>query len=674
MSLLHSEYKDRLAHWQRVLAEDFYHPLGEIVFEGFATMEHLTPEEALRGNFRPMPEGTVWGHTWEYLWVRASVVLPEQAAGKPVVLSLDIGGEATLFVNGQAFGTRRADWVSVPHHYLCDNVLTQCAAPGEQFDLLFEVYAGHYFPDVGGCCTGPVLPGTMGDPKAEGSRTRMGRSTFGIWNEDAYQLWMDVSTLTMLMNELPEDSLRAAKIADGLEAYTRIVDFEQPEAERRERYRKARAALQKDAAALHTAARQALLAPQENAVTVFNGLGFAREEIVELPAAFAGGATTAGGDAVPVCAGLARVTLPSFGAVTLLPAANPENTAARPQVTAVATAQGAVLRSDRVTLTLDREGHVTSYTLDGREMTAGRPMNLLRMYKDVPRIFDAWDIDSNYRAQESFTSTADSFTVVKAAGFAASVRWTGRIGHSRIEQTITLRAGSPVAEFDTTVDWQELHRLLKVEFPVDVRAENAIHEIQFGYVERPTHRSRGYDQQRFEVCNHRYTALCDNAHGCAVLNDCKYGVGVEQNSIELTLLRAAASPEMASDQGEQTFRYGFTAWNGSFADAPVVRQAAAFNDAPLVERGALQSFSAFSTDAENVLIDTLKPAEDGSNDMVLRLYESKKADTFYHIRSGLPVQALIPCDLLEEPVGAALPPDAVLHVRPFEVTTYRVRF
>lgn len=1033
MPLLHSEYQGRLAHWQRVLAEDFYRPLGEISFEGFTTMEHLTPEEAAGRDFRPVPEGTVWGQPWEYLWVRASVTMPEEAAGKPVVLSLDMGGEATLFVDGQAFGTRRAEWVSVPHHLVSDNVLTQCAAPGERFRLLFEVYAGHYFPDVGGCCTGPVLPGTMGDPKAEGSRTRMGRSTFGVWNEDAYQLWMDVSALSMLLDELPEDSLRAAKIADGLEEYTRIVDFEQPPEARRESYRRARAALhplmeahngstaprmaavgnshldlawlwpmaethrktartfaaqlrllerypeyhylqsqpaayemcrahypelyariqqavrdgrwiaegamyvepdtnmpsgealvrqlvvgkrfykeefgvdsrllwlpdtfgysavlpqllagcgvkylvtqkifwsynegdpfpyhyfnwkgmdgsevvsflptsytyrtdpkelcgvwknrvqkrhledflipfgygdggggpcrdhveyalrekdlegmprvemmspldffddlqakggpkntwdgelyfnahrgtyttqatvkknnrrsehalhhmelwgalaarrghaydaaeaerlwkalllhqfhdilpgssiahvyeeanaahaalQRDAAALHTAARRALLLPVENAVTVFNGLGFAREEIISLPAAFADGAATAEGEPVPVCAGKALVALPALGAVTLLPAANSENGAARPRVTAAATADGAVLRSDRVTMTLDREGHVTSYTLDGREMTAGRPMNVLRMYKDVPRLFDAWDIDSNYREQASWTSAADSFEIVEAAGFAAAVRWTGRIGNSSVAQTITLRAGSPVAEFDTTVQWHELHRLLKVEFPVDVRAENALHEMQFGYVERPTHRSRGYDQQRFEVCNHRYTALCDNAHGCAVLNDCKYGVGVEENCIELTLLRAAASPEMASDQGEQTFRYGFTAWNTSFANAPIVRQAAAFNDAPLPERGALHAFSAFSTDAENVVIDTLKPADDGSADLVLRIYESKKADTFYHIHSDLPVRELVPCDLMEEPVGAALPPDAVLHVRPFEVTTYRVTF
>lgn len=374
---------------------------------------------------------------------------------------------------------------------------------------------------------------------------------------------------------------------------------------------------------------------------------------------------------MPVCGGQTVVSLPALGAVTLYPA---EAAPADARVFAEELPDGAVLRNERVTLRLDRQGRVVSYQLDGREMTDGQPMNVLRMYKDVPRIFDAWDIDSNYREQTQYTAQADTFAVSVGAGFSASVTWTGRIGRSAIAQVITLRAGSPVVEFDTTIDWQELHRLLKVEFPVDVRAENALHEIQFGYVERPTHRSRGYDQQRFEVCNHRYTALCDNGHGCAVLNDCKYGVGVEQNSMELTLLRAAASPEMASDQGRHHFRYGFTAWEGSFAQAPVVQQAAAFNDSVVTEAGSLDTFSAFSTDAPNVLIDTVKPADDGSGDWILRLYESKKADTVFHLASGLPVEALIPCDLMENTIGDAAAPGSALHVKPFEVFTYRVKF
>ncbi|MCQ5088796.1 MAG: glycosyl hydrolase-related protein [Ruthenibacterium lactatiformans] len=59
--------------------------------------------------------------------------------------------------------------------------------------------------------------------------------------------------------------------------------------------------------------------------------------------------------------------------------------------------------------------------------------------------------------------------------------------------------------------------------------------------------------------------------------------------------------------------------------------------------------------------------------MILRLYESKKADTYFHIRSDLPVETLIPCDLLETPVGRAAALKAELHVRPFEVSTYRIK-
>lgn len=82
MSLMHSEYQARVAHWQRVLAQDFYHPLEKIQFEGFTTMEHLTPEQAQAGAFAPFAEGTPWGHTWEYLWLRASITPSPPGTGE----------------------------------------------------------------------------------------------------------------------------------------------------------------------------------------------------------------------------------------------------------------------------------------------------------------------------------------------------------------------------------------------------------------------------------------------------------------------------------------------------------------------------------------------------------------------------------------------------------------
>ena len=48
--------------------------------------------------------------------MNSHIVLPEAARGQRIVMQLDPGGESTLFVDGQEFGTRRAEWVTTPHH------------------------------------------------------------------------------------------------------------------------------------------------------------------------------------------------------------------------------------------------------------------------------------------------------------------------------------------------------------------------------------------------------------------------------------------------------------------------------------------------------------------------------------------------------------------------------
>ena len=234
MGIMSSEWSGRLQHWMRTLKDDFYRPLGTISWEAFRTMEHLSPEEAMKGQFEPVEPGFTWGKTWEYCWFRGKVVLPAEAEGKRIVMDLRPDGESTLFVNGQEFGTYRASWVTQKHHFIEDNVLSTAAAAGTEYEILMETYAGHYYPESpdGGCATGPVLPGSYQDPLEEGKRRTLGVCTFGIWNEDAYQLWMDADTLKQVLDKLDPNSLRAAKIAEALENFTLAVDFEQDEAGR----------------------------------------------------------------------------------------------------------------------------------------------------------------------------------------------------------------------------------------------------------------------------------------------------------------------------------------------------------------------------------------------------------------------------------------------------------
>ena len=243
--LMKSEWRDRISHWVRTLKDDFYQPLGEIQWEAFRTNEQLSLGEAKKEQFVSVKPGFTWGNTYEYCWMKGHIQLSEEAEGKRIVMNLKPDGEATLFVNDKAFGTYRASWVNEPHHYIVDNVLSRCAKGDEQFDIMMEVYAGHYYPEAptGGCATGPVLPGSYTDKLEEGKRRTLGRCTYGIWNEDAYQLFMDVDTLGRLLEVLDKTSLRAAKIAKALEQFTLIVDFEQELDARIESYKKAREAL-----------------------------------------------------------------------------------------------------------------------------------------------------------------------------------------------------------------------------------------------------------------------------------------------------------------------------------------------------------------------------------------------------------------------------------------------
>ncbi|MBQ6506054.1 MAG: alpha-mannosidase, partial [Clostridia bacterium] len=160
----------------------------------------------------------------------------------------------------------------------------------------------------------------------------------------------------------------------------------------------------------------------------------------------------------------------------------------------------------------------------------------------------------------------------------------------------------------------------------------------------------------------------------AVLNDCKYGISMNGSALQLSLLRAAACPEMRADNGKHEFRYAFLGWEGPFLESPVVREACDLNVPLQTAEGGCESFSAFQVNRANILIDTVKPAEDGSGDLILRMYEAKQADTTCELIIHLPLQRVMLCDMLENAADQLLPDKGciTLHFHPFEVKTLRL--
>jgi alpha-mannosidase len=414
------------------------------------------------------------------------------------------------------------------------------------------------------------------------------------------------------------------------------------------------------------------LVENSDGLTVFNSLSWPRDELIELPIGW-DGSQTLDGAPLPLQKdqgkSFSEVTVPACGWVSVDPGEGvvPKNSLK---------AQPNLLENDLVRVTFNNYGAITSIYDKVNQCELSRGIcNQLRMYQDIPSAFDAWDLDSMYRQTPVELTEEAEIKILAEGPLFARLVVKRKLNQSTMTQTITLCRDARRVDFHTVVDWQERHKLLKVNFPVDYHANEALHEIQFGHLPRPTHTSRQIDRDRFEVPNQKWTALVEANRGFAVLNDSKYGVDVMDNSINLTLLKSALAPDMHADRGRQEFTYAFYYWDTPFMESGLVQQGYQLNVPLQVCDGKAGEQSLFALDAPNIILDTVKPAEDGSErDLILRFYEAMGTKTQVRLKTYLPVSAASRTDMLEavlEPLEV-VDGQLLLEFRPFEIKTLRL--
>jgi alpha-mannosidase len=407
-------------------------------------------------------------------------------------------------------------------------------------------------------------------------------------------------------------------------------------------------------------------AGMEKPVVVFNSLSWERCEWFRLTA------------------GWRRVAVPALG-YTVMDAAGAGETI--PDVYAAADR----LENDRLRVRFDQEGAIVSIydKLAEREaVAAGESANRLAVYRDPG---DPWDFPMDYaesapRYMELVASEAH------LDGPRAVLTQTYRLGHSVVVQEISLTAGSSLLVFATRANWRERGTMLRVAFPVAVQADEATYEIQFGHVRRPTHRNTTWDLARDEVAGHKWVDLSQRDYGIALLNDCKYGHKIKGHVIDLDLIRSVPypGPQLVrdedvpigephhgyTDQEDHEFRYALYPHAGGPVTSGVIRAAYEFN-IPLHaittqthagNRPAADSFLHIT--AENVIVEAVKRAEDGSG-VIVRLYEAAQAGTRTTVDFHFPVQTVAETNLLEEDGRPLALQDGavVLELRPFEIKT-----
>ncbi len=328
-------------------------------------------------------------------------------------------------------------------------------------------------------------------------------------------------------------------------------------------------------------------------------------------------------------------------------------------------------------LLLDEDGYITSYqdkTEYDRELVkqGTYPWNTLLIAEDVPMAWDNWDLDEDTFLKFKPAKRTDT-EIISIGSVELRIRNTYMLTErSTVVQDMVLYADSKMISFETVMDWNDHHRLLKTAFECNVIATSARHEIQFGHVLRSTTQNNDEEKAMFEVCAHKYSDISEHRFGITLLNDCKYGVRARDTGLWLSLHKGGTRPDYKGDLGRHSCKYAILPHQGGFSSESVVKPAYLYNYLPLVGSQSMEKQTFASFDCSNVIIETIKPCEDSEHGFIIRMYECEGSSVkgTLNVLAADKIQLV---NLLEEPVGeSAIGNQMELIFKPFEIKTVKI--
>src|SRR6516164_1973547 len=255
-----------------------------------------------------------------------------------------------------------------------------------------------------------------------------------------------------------------------------------------------------------------------------------------------------------------------------------------------------------------------------REVLADRG-NQLWLFTDIPRQFDAWDIDASYHNEGEELLAGSAPELVENGPLRGALRVTRRRDGTEIVQTYRLRQLSRILEIHSNVRWCGRRRLLRALIPLEIRTHEMWAETAFGAVARPNSRNTPWDRAKFEVPAQRWVDLSEPSYGVSLLNNGKYGHSADGNILGISLLRSPIYPDPRADEGDHEFVYAIYPHCGTWRNGTV--RAAQELHYPLRhsigDPSALHP-SLFRLRGDPLELACVKRAED-SDDLLVRLYE-----------------------------------------------------
>ncbi|MBQ3229800.1 MAG: alpha-mannosidase [Clostridia bacterium] len=328
------------------------------------------------------------------------------------------------------------------------------------------------------------------------------------------------------------------------------------------------------------------------------------------------------------------------------------------------------IENDLIKITFNKNGGIDSVIAkgDGFEYLDGEG-NVLNVYEDNE---NAWEVPEDFAVnpRERFELQGVSVKTVDGVAERTSVY---KLGNSTLSQTVAVYPNSARVDFKTEVDWNETHKMLRTSFPLAAKSDLAKCEIQYGSIERPTHRRDSFAKAKKEICAHKWVDISNGEHGAALLNDCKYGHRVWDSVLDINLLRSSMYPGIDADKGKQVFTYSLLVHGSDYVNH-ITKEGYALNDSAVILNGAVDESligeSLVKLDCNgSVAIDWMKLSEDGSG-IILRAYEfaGKECEADISLNGIFGAEKAMLCDNMENEISEV---NGKVSFKPFDIITLK---
>lgn len=300
------------------------------------------------------------------------------------------------------------------------------------------------------------------------------------------------------------------------------------------------------------------------------------------------------------------------------------------------------LAQGRWVINLDLAGQLASARWGGRELFAAAPGLVLVDPADPTRRTPVTEVDK-------LGNTRDHVTVER------------RFGDSWVSETYRLTDDRLEIQFD--IDWHEDAELV-FDLPLDLHTPSATTECGYGFVQHST-RATAADPYATRYPTGRWVHVAETGFGVGLANDSTYSHQIRRQGRNTLVSPILLGP---GDHGRHRLRFSLT--TGGVGAA--IHAGYLLNLGHRVIRGGQDVPPVVEVTADGVAVEAVKLADDGSGDVIVRLYEASGGRARGSVEVGFLADAIGRCDTLERPIGD--PVEGTVHLidlRPFEVLTLR---